>query len=103
MRVVVAAPQRAARARSRAGLAIGLGAFGLLTGFVLLHSGARAEDLCERERFVRVGSLSIWPPGARCSFGEPAVEETLVNPWFELAANSIVIVVIATVAATADR
>ena len=84
-------------------MAIGLGALGLLTAFVLLHSGEHAQDLCERERFVRAGSLSLWPPGARCSFGEPAVEETLVNPWFVLAAVCVVIIVIAIRAATADR
>ena len=100
MRIVVVAP---GRGRWRAGLAIGLGALALVMAFVVLHSGARAEDLCERERFVRAGSLSLWPPGARCSFGEPAIEETLVNSWFVLGALGIVIVVIATVAVTADR
>ena len=50
--------------------------------FVFWHSGARAGALCERERFVSSGSLSLWPPGARCTFGEPALHDTLLNPWF---------------------
>ena len=50
--------------------------------FVFWHSGARAAALCERERFVSSGSLSLWPPGARCTFGEPAWHDTLLNPWF---------------------
>ena len=50
--------------------------------FVFWHSGARAAALCERERFVSSGSLSLWPPGARCTFGEPALHDTLLNPWF---------------------
>jgi hypothetical protein len=54
----------------------------VLGTFVFWHSGARAAALCERERFVRSGSFSLWPPGARCTYGEPALHDTLLNPWF---------------------
>jgi hypothetical protein len=50
--------------------------------FVFWHSGGRAAALCERELFVSSGSLSLWPPGARCTYGEPAVHDTVLNPWF---------------------
>jgi hypothetical protein len=50
--------------------------------FAFWHSGARANSLCEHERFVSAGPMSIWPPGTRCTFGEPATTDTLLNPWF---------------------
>jgi hypothetical protein len=54
----------------------------IVASFVFWHSGGRAAALCLRERFVSSGSLSAWPPGARCTFGEPELHSTLVNPWF---------------------
>ncbi len=50
--------------------------------FLFWHSGARADGPCERERFVSSGELSLWPPGATCTYGEPATSDTLLNPWF---------------------
>ena len=60
--------------------------------FVFWHTGGRAAALCERERFVNSGSLSLWPPGTRCTFGEPATHDTLLNMWF--LATLVVVVVI---------
>jgi hypothetical protein len=54
----------------------------IVASFAFWHSGARADGLCERERFVGSGALSAWPPGARCTYGEPATSDTLLNPWF---------------------
>jgi len=50
--------------------------------FAFWHSGGRAGAVCERHVFVSSGSLSLWPPGARCEFGEPAMHDTYFNPWF---------------------
>jgi len=50
--------------------------------FAFWHSGGRAANLCERERFVHSGDLSLWPPGADCTYGLPSITDTLLNPWF---------------------
>ncbi|MDA0181248.1 hypothetical protein OJ997_13150 [Solirubrobacter phytolaccae] len=50
--------------------------------FVFWHTGGRAGTLCERERFVPGGDLSLWPPGAACTYGEPSTTDVFVNPWF---------------------
>ena len=39
--------------------------------FVFLHTGSRASALCERDGAAVADGLSAWPPGARCSGGEP--------------------------------
>lgn len=44
--------------------------------FVFLHSGSRAVALCGERGFASLGSLSWWPPGARCVGGEPGFEVT---------------------------
>ena len=64
----------------------------LVGAFLFLHSGARAAAVCERGRFVPSGSLSLWPPGARCTYGEPAIASTLSNDWFWVVAVAVVIV-----------
>jgi hypothetical protein len=61
---------------------LGLAALLIVCSFAFWHSGARADALCEDERFVSSGALSTWPPGASCTFGEPAATDTLLNPWF---------------------
>jgi hypothetical protein len=50
--------------------------------FVWLHSGAPGDVTCERSRFVRSSGFSAWPPGARCSYGEPVRSDVVVNGWF---------------------
>jgi len=70
-------------------LMTGLGAVFLAGAFLFLHTGGRADDVCERERFVPADGLSLWPPGARCSFGEPQRTDVLVNPWLGLALVAI--------------
>jgi len=58
-------------------------AFGLVVAaFVFWHTGGRAGSLCERERFVPGGDLSLWPPGAACTYGEPSETDVFINPWF---------------------
>jgi hypothetical protein len=49
---------------------------------VLLHSGEPGDAACERSRFVRSSGFSAWPPGARCSYGEPVRTDVIVNGWF---------------------
>lgn len=57
----------------------------LLAGaFLFLHTGERAEGVCKRERFVPADGVSLWPPGARCTFGDPSRTDVLVNPWLGL-------------------
>jgi hypothetical protein len=53
-----------------------------VTAFVLLDSGAPGDATCERSRFVRSSGFSVWPPGARCSYGEPVRTDIIVNGWF---------------------
>lgn len=50
--------------------------------FVFWHTGGRGGALCERVRFVPGSDLSWWPPGARCTWGEPASSGVFLNPWF---------------------
>jgi hypothetical protein len=57
--------------------------------FVFMHSGSRARVLCEQHGFSGTGSLSAWPPGARCAGGEPTIETTAIDPGFILAAGAI--------------
>jgi hypothetical protein len=65
--------------------AVALCSLGVIVGaFLFLHSGPRAAAVCERARFVDSGSLSVWPPGADCTYGEPATTDTLINDWFWL-------------------
>jgi hypothetical protein len=52
--------------------------------FLFLHTGERADGVCKRERFVSADGVSLWPPGARCTFGEPLRTDVLVNPWLGL-------------------
>ena len=54
--------------------------------FAYMHTGARAERLCNTHGFSGTGSLSAWPPGARCTGGEPRIEATYFDPVFILPA-----------------
>jgi hypothetical protein len=53
-----------------------------LGAFVWLHSGAPGDATCERSRFVRSTGLPAWPPGTRCSYGEPVRTDIIVTGWF---------------------
>ena len=50
--------------------------------FAYMHTGARAEHLCNANGFSGPGSFSLWPPGARCVGGEPRIERTYFDPVF---------------------
>jgi hypothetical protein len=50
--------------------------------FVWLHTGAFGDASCERSRFVDSDGFSAWPPGARCSYGEPVRTDVGLNGWF---------------------
>jgi hypothetical protein len=54
--------------------------------FAYMHTGVRAERLCNNHGFSETGSLSAWPPGARCTGGEPRIERTYFDPVFILPA-----------------
>jgi hypothetical protein len=54
--------------------------------FVYMHSGARAENLCAGKGFSGTGTFSLWPPGARCTGGEPQIEQIAFDPVFILPA-----------------
>ena len=60
--------------------------------FALMHSGSRATTLCEGEGFSGTGSFSWWPPGARCVGGQPAIEKTVLDPAFFLAAGALTLI-----------
>ena len=63
----------------------------LVAAFAYMHSGARAENLCAAKGFSGTGSLSLWPPGARCTGGEPEIEEIVFDPVFILPAVAILL------------
>ena len=56
--------------------------FAAVGAFVWLHTGAFGDASCERSRFVDSSGFSAWPPGARCSYGEPVRTDVIVNGWF---------------------
>jgi hypothetical protein len=78
---------------------IGLAIVVAAGAFVVLLTRARADDVCERERFVPADGLSLWPPGVRCSFGEPQQTDVFLNPWW---LGFVLLVTGATMAATLD-
>jgi hypothetical protein len=64
----------------------------LLAGaFLFLHTGERADGVCMSERFVPADGVSLWPPGTRCTYGEPARTDVLVNWWFGLALGAVLV------------
>ena len=77
----------------------------IAAAFVFWHTGGRADALCVREVFVSTGSLSLWPPGARCGYGLPVQYDTFLNLWFFMTAFAIVAaaVIADTIRATPSR
>jgi hypothetical protein len=69
---------------------IGLSALLFVGAFVFLHTSERADGVCMRERFVWADGVSLWPPGTRCTFGEPARTDVLVNPWLAVVLLAII-------------
>jgi hypothetical protein len=78
----------------RRAVVVGVGALIVLGAFIVFHSGSQASALCERERFVSGGSLSFWPPGARCTYGLPLTSDTVVNPLFVLIGGAVLITIV---------
>jgi hypothetical protein len=66
-------------------------AVGALAVFVFLHTGARADGLCVREGAAVPDGLSWWPPGVRCSGGEPAHSKTELDPVVLLAVPGLAV------------
>jgi hypothetical protein len=83
-------PNNAAMARRIAPM-ICLGALVLAGAFLFLHTGEPADGVCMRERFVSADGLSLWPPGTRCTFGEPPRTDVLVNAWLGLVLVPVVV------------
>jgi hypothetical protein len=76
----------------------------LLAGALLfLHTGGRADSVCMSERFVTADGASFWPPGTRCTFGEPARTDVLVNPWFVLVLVTVLVGSVVSLAPRAAR
>jgi hypothetical protein len=50
--------------------------------FVLGHSGARATATCSELGAALPDGISLWPPGVRCTGGEPAVQVVRLNGKF---------------------
>jgi hypothetical protein len=63
--------------------------------FLFLHTGERAADVCMSERFAPSDGVSLWPPGARCSYGEPVRTDVVVNWWFVLVSATVLAGVVA--------
>lgn len=67
--------------RRRIALAV-VGLAGLIAAFVFMHSGSRGVAMCMQEGFSGPGSLSLWPPGAQCTGGEPQFSVVYRDPSF---------------------
>jgi hypothetical protein len=61
--------------------------------FVFAHTGSRAAELCARGGSAVPDGLSLWPPGARCSGGEPLHTSTRFNEIIVLAVPAIAMMV----------
>ena len=61
----------------------------VVAAFAYMHTGARAERLCNAHGFSGTGSFSLSPPGVRCSGGVPEIEATYVDPVFILPAVAV--------------
>ena len=64
---------------------------GVVAVFLWFHTGARAADLCARDGAAVPSGVSWWPPGARCSGGEPVRTTTTFDPVVGLAIPGIVL------------
>ena len=63
----------------------------LAGAFWFLHTGQRADGVCMSEAFVPADGISVWPPGARCTYGEPARTDVLVNWWFVVVLGAVLV------------
>ncbi len=61
----------------------------VVAAFTYMHTGVRAERLCNNHGFSGPGSLSAWPPGVRCAGGVPQIEKTYFDPVFILPAVAV--------------
>jgi hypothetical protein len=61
--------------------------------FAFMHTGARGRALCRDNGFSGTASLSLWPPGARCSGGEPEISRVELDPSFALALPAVALLV----------
>jgi hypothetical protein len=75
---------RTRRDGRRLALQVCLVALVLAGAFLFLHTGVRADGLCEPQRFVPADGVSLWPPGTRCTYGEPPRTDVLFHPWLAL-------------------
>ena len=67
----------------------------LAGAFVVLHTGGRADAVCRDAAFVPADGISVWPPGVRCSYGEPQTTDVVVSPWLWFVLMGVVIAVVA--------
>lgn len=56
----------------------------VFAGFIIAHTGSRATRLCQEEGFSGGGSLSLLPPGTKCTGGEPPMSHVEFDPIFLL-------------------
>ena len=61
--------------------------------FVFAHTGSRAAALCARDGSAVPDGLSPWPPGVRCSGGEPQHTSTRFDAIVILGIPGVVMVV----------
>ena len=69
-----------------------------LASFAYMHTGARAEHLCNARGFSGPGAFSLWPPGARCAGGVPEIERTYFDPVFILPAVAVLMLALGAMA-----
>jgi hypothetical protein len=77
--------------RRRVASMICLGTLLLAGAFLFLHTGERADAVCMSERFVTADGVSLWPPGTRCTYGEPASTDVLVNWWLGVVLGAVLV------------
>lgn len=79
-------------------------AFVLVAGlFVLTHTGAGARGTCEELGAALPDGISLWPPGVRCTGGEPVVEVVRLNGTFVIATAALLFVMYAAAALVKRR
>jgi hypothetical protein len=82
---------------------LGIIPVGAVLIFAFIHSGSRAQALCERDGFSATGTVSVWPPGARCRGGDPPIRHTVFDaPSFFLMITALALLSLGA-AAIADR
>jgi hypothetical protein len=58
--------------------------------FVLGHSGDSAAATCEVLGAALPDGISLWPPGVRCTGGEPAIEVVRLNGAFVVLTSVVI-------------